>query len=102
MRRHFSVFACYSAVRTVPVDCALNLHSKRAYAQGMLISRFAPNSSNGPQLYSASQLLELRRLPVGDTTDYQSALRGCEMKPSLSFCIARFSQPLRAGAKYLL
>lgn len=40
-------------------------------------------------LYSASEVSELRRLPVGDTADYQSALRcrGRDMKRHLSLCI---------------
>jgi hypothetical protein len=39
-------------------------------------------------LYRASEVPELRRLPIGDTADYQSALSGCDMKRHLSLCVA--------------
>jgi hypothetical protein len=40
-------------------------------------------------LYCASEVPELRRLPIGDTADYQSALRGRgrDVKRHLSLCI---------------
>jgi hypothetical protein len=40
--------------------------------QHVSISTFSPSS------FIASEAPELRRLPIGDTADYQSALRGCD------------------------
>jgi hypothetical protein len=39
----------------------------------------------GTVLYGASEVQELRRLPIGDTTDYQSAPRGSGIKGHLAF-----------------